>query len=98
MLGACSRSVSTSQTSAHAIAMIPSFIQPRGVTAPSSTPSVTHDSADSSAAAPSPTSDVRRAHATANSGTASRAAHGRDPRSAQPSAAAASSGTATSAR
>ena len=96
-LGACSRSVSTSHVSAAAIARIPSFSQPGGVTAASSSPRVTQHSAHSSVAAPSPHSVVRLAQASANSGAASSASHGRAPWVAQPSAAAASSGTAISA-
>ena len=53
--------------SAAAIAMIPSFSHPGGATAASSTPSVTQLSADSSAAAAPPASDLCQIHATANS-------------------------------
>ena len=84
--------------SAAAIARIPSFSHDGGVTAASSTPSVTQLSADRSAAAPSPTSVVRLVQASRNSGTDTSASHGLDPRDAQPSAAAARIGTATSAR
>ena len=81
-----------------AISTIPAFSQLGGVTAASSTPRVTQLSAESSAAAASPVSEVRHTQAITNSGMASRARIGLEPRAAQPSAAAASSGTATSAR
>ena len=98
-LGACSRSETTSQASAPAISTIPSFSQLGGVTAASSTPRVTQLSADSSAPAASPAQrgpggpgDARTEPGLAGTATS------RAPRIAQPSAAAASSGTATSAR
>ncbi len=80
------------------MAMIPSFSQPPGATAPSSAPSVTQLSAESSAAAASPVSDRRNTQARTNSTTAPIATGGRAPWLIQPRAAAASGGTATSAR
>ena len=88
----------TSQLSATAIATIPSFSQADGVTADSNTPSVTQLSAERIAAAASPASEVRESQAITNSGIAASDAHGVAPRDAQPSAPAASGGTAMSAR
>ena len=88
----------TSHTSAAAIRTIPALSQRPGVTAESSTPSVTQLSADNSAPAASPASVFLLAQARTNSGIAASAASGRAPRIAHPSATAARIGMATSAR
>src|SRR5215831_1409597 len=96
--GFCSRSEETSQTSAPAISRIPTFSHPCGVTAASSTPSVTQLRAARIDPAVPPTSGSLDTHAITNRGTAPSAAHGLDPRIAHPSATAASGGTAINAR
>ena len=98
--GAWSRSETTSQVSAPAIATIPSFSQPGGVTAASSTPSVTQLSADSSAAGrlAGERCSARPRRSTNSGIAAERSERPATRATAQPSAAAASGGTATSAR
>jgi len=101
LFGRCNRSDTTSVVSATAIATMPAASQRGGVTAASSTPSVTQLSADSPSAAASPANPPRSAHASANSAGTSRALAGRGGwafQASQPSASAASTGTATSAR
>jgi len=88
----------TSAESASAIATIPSANQRAGVTAAISAPSATQLSAESATAAPCPAMPERSAHASANAGSTSSARAGRPPCISQPSASAANSGTATSAR
>ena len=83
------------RVSATAIATIPAASQRGGVTAASSTPSVTQLSADSTSAAASPARPPRSAQASANSGATSSARAGRGGwafQASQPSASAASSG------
>ena len=77
--GFWSRSETTSQVSATAIATIPTFSQPGGATIASRTPSVTQLSASSTAPAASPPSDLWAAHAIANRTAASGAATGLAP-------------------
>ncbi len=77
---------------------MPAANQRGGVTAASSTPSVTQLSAERTSAALSPARPPRSAQASANSGTTSSAPTGRAPWESQPSASAASTGTAHSAR
>jgi len=97
LLGCCSRSDITSAESASAIATIPIASQRVGVTAAIIAPSATQLSADSAVAAPSPASPPRSAHASANAAGTSTTSAGRAPCISQPSASAASSGTAPSA-
>ncbi|HEX4116605.1 MAG TPA: hypothetical protein VHY18_12110 [Solirubrobacteraceae bacterium] len=81
--------------SAQAIATIPTASQRAGVTPAIRAPSATQLSAESKTPAPWPRRALRSVHANTNKGTASSAKPGRPPCISQPSANAASSGTAT---
>ncbi len=78
--------------------MMPAPSQRAGVTAPSNEPRATQLSAERSVAAMSPARPPRSAQASANRTGTSSIASGRAGRERNPSAAAASGGTATSAR
>jgi len=97
-LGRCSRSEITSAASATAIATIPAASQRGGVTIASSTPSVTQLSAERTSALACPARPPRSAQASANRPSASSAMVGRAAGVSHASAAAASGGTAHSAR
>jgi hypothetical protein len=97
LFGACNKLETTSAVSAQAIATIPTASQRDGVTLAIRAPSATQLNAESRTPAPWPRSAPRSAHASTNSGTTSSAMPGRAPYISQPSANAASSGTATSA-
>jgi hypothetical protein len=87
----------TNTVSAQAIATIPTASQRAGVTPAIRVPSATQLSAESKTPAPWPRRALRSTHAKTNSGTTSSAKPGRAPCISQPSASAASNGTATSA-
>ena len=97
LLGACNRSEITKAESARAIATIPTASQRAGVTPAIRAPRATHESAESTSAAPWPASAPRSAQARANSGITRRASGALAPCMSQPSASAASRGTPTSA-